>query len=54
MSAPTPPFLPCSAEGVTEGAANARENPRPLHHRLFGRWSPSPVLLGAWEERDVP
>jgi hypothetical protein len=28
------------AEGVTEGAANARANPRPLHHPLFGGRSP--------------
>ncbi|HEY3697279.1 hydantoinase B/oxoprolinase family protein [Phenylobacterium sp.] len=43
------------AEGVTVVGASGRAapSPRPLHHRLFGRWSPSPVLFGTGEERPI-
>jgi 5-oxoprolinase (ATP-hydrolysing) len=41
------------AEGVTVGAANALQNPRPLHHSLSGERSPSPVLSGTGEERPI-
>jgi len=40
-------------EGVTEGAANATQNPRPLHHPLFSGWSPSPVVFATGEERVI-
>ena len=41
-------------EGVTEGAADALQNPRPLHHSLFGEWSPSPVVCATGEENLAP
>jgi len=38
-------------EGVTEGTANALQNPRPFHSPLFGGRSPSPAPFAAGEER---